>query len=197
MPAHVPPHRSLPIASSFHRFAMVSLAVADRPGWRASDMELLEPTRSYTSATLHRLHEQGWAASDLYFVIGVDAFRDIAAWKNYPAILNDANFAVVSRPGHALDALRTDLPELAPRMVRPDTRPPRSTAIILIEARTADVSATAIRQALGEHRDVSALMPTAVSEHIARHGLYSSPAPDRRNGGLHFQPAAGRLHGQE
>ncbi len=29
-----PPHRSQPHASSYHRFAMVSLAVAGRAGWR-------------------------------------------------------------------------------------------------------------------------------------------------------------------
>jgi nicotinate-nucleotide adenylyltransferase len=197
VPAHVPPHRPPPVASPFHRFAMVSLAVAGNRGWRASDMELLDPARSYTSATLQRLHEQGWDASELYFVIGVDAFRDIATWKNYPAILDDANFAVVSRPGHALDQLRRELPALAPRMVAPDSARAGPTAIILIEAKTADVSATAIRRALAEHRDVSALVPAGVAEHIARHGLYSSPAPDRRNGDLHFHPAAGRLHGQD
>ncbi len=92
MPANVPPHRPSPSASPFHRFAMVSLAIADRHGWTASDMELLDPARSFTSATLDRLHVQGYAASELYFLIGVDAFRDIASWKDYPALLDKANF---------------------------------------------------------------------------------------------------------
>lgn len=197
VPAHVPPHRPLPVASSFHRFAMVSLAVAAQPGWQASDMELQEPVRSYTSATLQRLHEQGWAAHELYFVIGVDAFQEIATWKHYPAILDEAHFAVVSRPGHAVEGLRLKLPELAPRMVMPTGPFSETPAIILIEAHTADVSATAIRRALAEHRDVSALLPAAVAQHIARHALYSSPAPDRRTGDLHLHPAAGRLHGQD
>jgi nicotinate-nucleotide adenylyltransferase len=40
IPANVPPHRAPPVASGFHRFAMVALAVAGRAGWHASDLEL-------------------------------------------------------------------------------------------------------------------------------------------------------------
>jgi nicotinate-nucleotide adenylyltransferase len=196
LPAHVPPHRPLPAVSSFHRFAMVALAVSGIRRWRVSDMELLEPARSYTSATLQRLHARGWAPEELYFVIGVDAFREIASWNNYPAILDEAHFAIVSRPGHAISDLKAALPALAPRMVTAGVRRD-ATSIFLIEAQTADVSATAIRQALARGGDVSGLVPAAVAEHIARHGLYSSPAPDRRNGDVLLHPAAGRLHGQD
>jgi nicotinate-nucleotide adenylyltransferase len=197
VPAHVPPHRPLPAASSFHRFAMVSLALANRAGWQASDMELQEPARSYTSATLQRLQAQGWDADELYFVIGVDAFRDIQSWNNYPAILDEANFAVVSRPGHPTSAVRQALPDLATRMRTPDEHRAHVPAIVLIDAPTADVSATAIREALRDGRDVSALVPAAVAQHIAVHGLYSLPVPDRRDGDAHLYPAAGRLHGQD
>ena len=38
--SNVPPHRPQPLASAYHRFAMVALAVLDRPSWRASDLEL-------------------------------------------------------------------------------------------------------------------------------------------------------------
>ena len=40
IPANIPPHRPQPYASSYHRFAMAALAVAGRPGWRLSDIEL-------------------------------------------------------------------------------------------------------------------------------------------------------------
>src|SRR5258708_34166658 len=33
--SNVPPHRPQPLASSYHRFAMVSQALLDRPDWRA------------------------------------------------------------------------------------------------------------------------------------------------------------------
>ena len=52
LPSNIPPHRPQPVASSYHRFAMVALAIAGRRGWRALDLELREDGRSYTSETL-------------------------------------------------------------------------------------------------------------------------------------------------
>ena len=70
-----------------------------RPGWRASDLELRSPAPSFTSTTLQKFHERGYGAGVLFFVIGADAFADIGTWRDYPGILQDAHFAVVSRPG--------------------------------------------------------------------------------------------------
>src|SRR5512138_3639286 len=72
--ANVPPHRPQPAASSFHRFAMTSMAVAGHARWRASDIELRHYARSYTAFTLRKFHERGYAASELFFIIGADAF---------------------------------------------------------------------------------------------------------------------------
>src|SRR6266487_5764077 len=117
--SNIPPHRPQPFASAYHRFAMVSFAVSTRPDWRAADLELRSPTPSYTSGTLAKFHERGYAASELFFVIGADAFVDIATWHDYPAILDAAHFAVVSRPGLAVDALADRLPALSGRMTQP------------------------------------------------------------------------------
>ncbi len=196
IPAHVPPHRPLPEASSFHRFAMAALAVNGRPGWRVSDMELLASTRSFTSATLDRLHGEGHHPDELYFVIGADAFSDIASWKDYPHILEKARFTVVARPGHTLAAIRSSLPALAPRMTSADDRHAARGSIFLIDAATTDVSATAIRQRLGRGEDVQGLVPPPVRQHIAQHGLYVSMARTGEAEIVPNPPAAGRLHGQ-
>ncbi|MEQ1870316.1 MAG: nicotinate-nucleotide adenylyltransferase [Vicinamibacterales bacterium] len=185
MPANVPPHRPSPSASPFHRFAMVSLAIADRHGWTASDMELLDPARSFTSATLDRLHVQGYAASELYFLIGVDAFRDIASWKDYPALLDKANFGVVGRPGFSVATLAGALPDLASRMRTPDHVPGGQTMIVLIDAATTDVSATAIRLRVAAGQSIDGLVPASVAQHIERHGLYTASVSDRRSGDSH------------
>jgi len=77
IPANVPPHRTKPLTSSFHRFAMTALAVAGRPGWRASDVELRHEAPSYTTTTLGRFHQQGYEPGELFFLIGADAFARI------------------------------------------------------------------------------------------------------------------------
>src|ERR1700704_3355547 len=117
--SNVPPHRPQPLASAFHRFAMVALALLDRPDWRAADLELRHDALSYTSETLGHFHYRGYAPSELFFVIGADAFAEIGSWHNFPEILDAAHFAVVSRPGFPVGDLSRRLPLLASRMASP------------------------------------------------------------------------------
>ena len=176
--ANIPPHREQPIASSFHRFAMTALAVAGVKGWRASDVELRTPAVSYTSHTLELFRARGYQPSELYFLLGADAFRDIQQWRDYPQILDAARFVVVSRPGFPVPASSGD------------------ERIILIDAPTADVSSTAIRQRRASGQSIAGLVPPSVQQHIEQHGLYSPMPPDRRPTRGRDAAAAGRLHGQ-
>jgi len=84
------PPTSRPIAAAdhvaYHRFAMVALAVQERPDWRAADLELRSDAPSFTSRTLARFHERGYRPTELYFVIGADAFLEIESWRDYPNI---------------------------------------------------------------------------------------------------------------
>ncbi|HWP99829.1 MAG TPA: nicotinate-nucleotide adenylyltransferase [Vicinamibacterales bacterium] len=179
MPARTPPHRpGRPTASAYHRFAMVALAVADRPGLLASDFELIEEGPSYTARTLDRLAAAGWRPWQIVFITGADAFADIASWHDYPAVLDRAHFAVVSRPGTPVASLRARLPALAPRMqdVRGRLEPGRSPAIFLIDAPTTAVSATEVRRRLQTGEPIDRLVPPAVADHARRHGLYTPAA---------------------
>ncbi len=185
MPSHLPPHRPQPMASSHHRFAMVALAVAGRPSWRASDLELARPEPSYTADTLARLHARGYAPEQLVFILGADAFAEIASWHAYPRVLDMAQFAAVSRPGLEASALRRRLPALADRM-QDGTGPATRRGIVLLDRPTANVSATAIRRRLAEGQSVAGLVPPAVAQHIEQHGLYG-----RTGGGLDTRGSRG------
>jgi nicotinate-nucleotide adenylyltransferase len=198
IPSNIPPHRPHPSASAYHRFAMVSLAVAGRRGWRASDLELRAELPSYTADTLRRFHERGYAPAELFFVLGADAFVEIGTWKEYPRILDAAHFAVVSRPGWPVDELPWRLPAVASRMVRRPLGPlsQLDASIILIDAVTADVSATAIRQNRLQNLSIGGMVELSVQQHIEQHGLYTSSVPGRRASDQMPSPAAGRMHGQ-
>ena len=199
IPSNIPPHRPQPFASAYHRFAMVSIAVAAHRAWRAADLELRYGAPSYTSATLHRFRERGYAPSELFFVIGADAFREIATWRGYPKILEAAHFAVVSRPGAPVADLPQRLPMLAGRMVRPplDEVTPIDPVIILLDAATADVSSTAIRGLLASGGSIDRMVPAGVQQHIEQHGLYGSTTPGRRASDATQTLPAGRLHGED
>lgn len=199
VPANVPPHRPQPSASSYHRFAMVALAILGKTPWRASDVELRAPAPSFTSKTLRWFRDRGYQPSELFFVIGADAFLDIAAWRDYPDILDAANFAVVSRPGCGVDGLPERLPGIAERMVRAPARDNarREPSIVLVDAPTADVSSTMIRQRRAAGEPIASLVPPPVHQHIDKHQLYVSTFPGRRRqDALEAQPS-GRIHGEE
>jgi nicotinate-nucleotide adenylyltransferase len=173
IPARVPPHRREPQASAAHRFAMVCLAVQDQEGLVASDLEMEADGPSYTADTLTRLGGRGVDLRFAFFILGADAFRDIAAWKDYPAVLDRCHFVVVSRPGASALTLRALLPALGGRMRETPCDVPAEPSILLVDAPTSPVSSTDIRRARSCGEPLEGLLPTGVAAHIARHHLYA------------------------
>jgi nicotinate-nucleotide adenylyltransferase len=135
----------------------------------------------------------------LFFVIGSDAFAEIASWKDYPSILDSSHFAVVARPGFPTGDLPHRLPLLAKRMARPplDAAAVNEPLILLIEAPTADVSSTAIRDRCARGQSIAGLVPDSVRQHIEQHGLYAVMPSSRRAGDRPPGSAAGGWHGQD
>ena len=160
IPSRIPPHRTQPAtASAEDRYAMTELVAADRPGWLVSRIELDREGPSYTYDTLVEL---GKHQSQIFFITGSDAFAEIATWHRYPAVLELANFVVVSRPGITLDSLRERVPSLCSEQSR----------VILVEAHTPDVSSTEIRRRARAGESLSGLVPDRVARYISAHGLY-------------------------
>jgi nicotinate-nucleotide adenylyltransferase len=177
IPAYDPPHRSTdPHASAFHRFALLSIAIDGRSGWRVSDVELAREGPSYSMDTLRALHGGGWEPRQIFFILGADAFAEIATWRAFPAVLDAAHFAVVARPGTSLEAAAARTPQLRTRMRMPaEARDDaRETAIFLVEARTRDISSTEVRTRLAAGLGIDDLLPAAVARHIVAHQLYGA-----------------------
>jgi len=177
IPAHDPPHRELnPHSSAFHRFAMVSLAIDGQPWMQASDRELRRDGPSYTVDTLRALHAEGLQASQLFFILGGDAFAEIATWRSYPDVLDASNFVVISRPGTTVDAAIARVPALQARVQwgKPPASNAQQTGIFPINADTRDVSSTQIRARLAAHDRIDDLVPAAVARHILAHQLYGA-----------------------
>jgi nicotinate-nucleotide adenylyltransferase len=173
IPSNIAPHRADPAgASPGDRFVMAQLAVEGRPRWAASRLELDRDGPSYTFDTLDALQNQP-EGSQFFFIIGTDAFSEIATWSRYPAVLDLANFVVVSRPGFTLDSLQKRLPDLADRMTTPDRfQLSAKTRIVLLEAPTPDISSTDIRRRVRSHESIAGLVPDAVADYIRTHRLY-------------------------
>jgi nicotinate-nucleotide adenylyltransferase len=178
IPAHDPPHRPIdPSATVYHRFALVSLAVAERAAYRVSDVELVRHGPSYTADTLRSLHAEGWRSSQLFFILGTDAFAEIAAWYGFPSFLDLAHFVVIARPGTTIETAAARTPELRARMCAAAHGASLSegpTRIFLVEAQTHDISSSAIRERLAAAQPIDDLVPAPVARHILKHHLYGA-----------------------
>ena len=176
IPSRIPPHRADAVtASPDDRFAMAKLAAKERPGWTASRVELDREGRSYTYDTLIELRDAlsevpgstGTPADgQIFFIMGADAFAEIASWSRYPALLDLAHFVVVSRPGITLDSLRGRVPSAFSR------QPSAKTRVILVEAHTPDISSTDIRRLVRAGHSLSGYVPDTVADYIRDHRLY-------------------------
>ena len=196
IPSHIPPHRHDPVgATSEERYEMAQLVAAGHRGWSASRIELDREGPSFTYDTLVTLGEaltlrqaqghpersrgmserstprsdglRGSKGTQIFFITGADAFAEIATWSRYPAVLDLANFVVVSRPGITLDSLRARVPSAF------RDRPTSSTRVILVEAHTPDISSTDIRRRVRAGHSLAGFVPDPVARYIAEHRLYS------------------------
>jgi nicotinate-nucleotide adenylyltransferase len=177
IPSCDPPHRPAdPLATVFQRFALVALAIQDDDALRASDAELTRIGPSYTADTLRAFARQGWQPSQLFFILGSDAFAEIATWREYPAVLDAAHFVVIARPGTTLDAAAARTPAVRSRMrAAPEhASGGTGTSIFLVEARTRNISSSTIRSRLAARQPIDDLVPTAVARHIVAHHLYEA-----------------------
>jgi nicotinate-nucleotide adenylyltransferase len=191
VPAHDPPHRPVdPKASTFHRFAMAALAIDGHHTWRLSDAELTRTGPSYTAHTLRALHAEGWEPSQIFFILGSDAFAEIATWYDFPAVLDAANFVVVARPGTTLQAAWE---RIDPR-VEGAAAAVKRTAFHLLDADTPDVSSTLIRARLNGGLPIEDLVPPAVARYIQNHRLYVEGP--REGGHYERSSAVNDLHGK-
>jgi nicotinate-nucleotide adenylyltransferase len=184
VPSATPPHKGeRGLASATDRLAMVRAAVAGNPHFRVSSIELQRSGRSYSVDTLRALHRR-MPESAFFFILGADAFRDIATWHEYRSLFELCNLVVTSRPPD--DDAR--LAEVLPVAVRREFCYRRR--LRALEHRTGnriffqrishlDISSSAIRTRLRAGASVRYLIPPAVERYILRHGLYTQG--DRRH----------------
>lgn len=152
MPAREQPFkRAAHGATPAQRLAMLELAVAGNPRLVVEAIELSLPAPSYTVRTLRALAERE-PGNRFTLLLGADAAQDLAAWHEAEAVPALAEVVVFARPGWRAP----DLP-----VVR---------RVLAVPA--VGISATQIRRRVAEGRSIRYLVPDAVREYIAAHGLY-------------------------
>lgn len=177
IPAADPPHKTQRrVTPARHRVAMVRLAVAGHPAFAVSPIECERRGRSFTVDTLRALRARLPDAA-LTLLIGLDAFRDIGAWREYRSIFGLADLAVWTRAAGRLSRPRAILPVAA----RGDFCYASGTSELLHHTGTRirfltvtalDISATDIRQRSRRGRSIRYLVPASVERYVTNAGLY-------------------------
>jgi nicotinate-nucleotide adenylyltransferase len=198
VPADIPPHKlKTPITAYYHRYAMVSLALAGEKDFVPSLLEAPDLDNdghdrrpSYSLETVRRVKKTLGKSDHLYFLIGMDAFKDIATWYKPEELLAECDFIVAARPGYSLADVASSLPEkLRPnaavtKLFRKEKMAgplvlPGATLHMLPETHE-NVSATQIRAAVDRGGALKRLVPDAVAEYIHKEHLYRDRAVRRK-----------------
>lgn len=154
VPAAHPPHKALATHASYgDRVRMAQLACADEPRFEVSLLEENTP-RSYSIDTIDKVRVEMDAESDLFFIIGADAFAEIQTWRRWRDVARAVGFLVIGRPGH-------------------DYEVPAGVRIERLDTLELRISSSEIRAALTEGRKPAGI-PGPVLEYIFERGLYGA-----------------------
>jgi nicotinate-nucleotide adenylyltransferase len=144
------------------RLNMVKLAIAGKPYYSFSRMELDRPGPSYAVDSMAKMKARLKPEDELYFVMGWDSLMSLYRWHEADRLIKTCRIIASPRPGYPkpdVESLEKDLPGIAQRA-------------IVMERPLIDVSATEIRQRVSRGLPIDSLVPLAVAEYIKEKGLY-------------------------
>ncbi len=185
VPTTTPPHKQKYALAPFaDRYAMVALATASEKFFVPSLLEApdAQPRENYTIDTIRRLKPALKKSDKLFVLIGIDAFKDIAKWREAEALFRECEFIVANRPGFSLADVANSLPEkLRPSaaVIKPFAKHSAigdlvlpGVTVHLLDGVNEKVSATAIRDAVRAKKPLGKLVDPTVAEYIRKRELY-------------------------
>jgi nicotinate-nucleotide adenylyltransferase len=195
VPAARPPHKEeAVVASALHRYEMVSLATVFTPYFTVSPIELQREGKSYSVETVREFQKMTGPDTRLYFVVGVDAFLEMSAWRDAEELLRLTRVIVTARPGWRLDEVEGLLtPEQRRLLGQPSFRylkvgeidaaqvekSPAPRQVLLVEVVSLDIASREIRQLVEAGRSIRHLVPDTVAAYMAKNRLYQRPGRGR------------------
>jgi nicotinate-nucleotide adenylyltransferase len=177
IPSGIPPHKnSRPLAEFSHRLKMARLASTLSPLLDVWDIEGKRPGISYSIETLGQFHAHFGSQLKLFFIIGIDAFKEITTWKEYQNLFEYTTFVVIGRPGYNAEKFSDFLASVDARFEWNACRNcychPSGNILIMRDTTLMDISATQIRERIAKKKSIRFLVPEIVREYIEKTGLY-------------------------
>src|SRR5436853_3899812 len=191
IPTSDPPHKpNDSLAPAKDRHEMVRLAITSDPSLAISDVEIRRPGKSYSIDTIRLLRQEYGAQTQLYSLIGLDAFLDFPSWREPLTLLELCPFVVLSRPGLSFQSLSTvamlppipypSLADLDAGRISCLEAPLGKQRLICLNLPPCVISASDIRSRVRQGLPVANLLPPLVESYILHHHLYKEER-DRTN----------------
>jgi len=185
IPAYIPPHKTnLGITSSHHRLEMVRRAIQGTPKFSVSEYELNKKEVSFSIETIKHYKSLFSPATDLYFIVGTDAFLGISTWKRVDEIFANCNLIVVSRPGYKLKPFNQIVrnPKLFKEFVTikegEEYKHYTGHFVYLFQLSSIDISSTELRKKIAAEEPVASDLSPSVIDYIHVNSLYLKNRPD-------------------
>ena len=185
VPCRTPPHKSAAyLAPAADRLQMIRLALPADERYRISEVEIQRPGPSYTIDTIDRFLTTTAPGSNLFLIMGMDAFFEIHTWKRYRQVIERTQPVVVTRrkagarqPGDEIDRMdayiRSHLcPDYRQLAGRSAWQRNDGACIHLLPTDPVEVSSSRVRERLAAGKPVDHLVPGAVNAYIEQKGLY-------------------------
>lgn len=150
------------ILADYHRLALVRIAVEDNAKLRASNIEFELDKPSYTVHTLASLSEKH-SEHTFTIIMGEDNLNTFHKWKNYEQILEHHSILVYPRV-ESDETLAVKIEERSPFLDHPKVR--------MIDAPLMKISASFIRKAIADGKDVQYLLTEKVLKYVEEMNFY-------------------------
>jgi nicotinate-nucleotide adenylyltransferase len=158
IPAGQPPHKKeKEIINVKHRFKMVEIAIKSNPYFSLSSAEVKRKGVSYSIETVSQFKKE-YPQIDFYFLMGTDAFLEIATWREAEKFLSTCQVVVVSRPGYPFSSILAEWKK----------------KVIMLKIEGLEISSTQIRKRIRENRSIKYLVPEEVLNYLTQSRLYLS-----------------------
>lgn len=152
------------LLEDYHRLALVRIAIEDNPKLKASDIEFNLPQPSYTSHTLAHINEK-YPDHNFALIMGEDNLRTFHKWKNYEDILKNNKMYVYPR-------ILTEQEKLDSKAENENGLHEHQNVILCEDVPVMKVSASFIRKAVKEKKDVSYLLTQPVFKYLTEMHFY-------------------------
>jgi len=151
-----------PISPAEHRLQMLRLAIADKPYFKLSTIEIERTGPSYTIDTIAELRDKLGSDDELFFILGWDSLAELPQWREPSRLIKMCYLVAVPRPGYPRPKLKTL--EVIIRGL--------SQRVMLMKEPEIDISASAIRERVARGLSIRHLVPEPVNRYIKEHKLY-------------------------